>query len=36
MRGYYLVTPESGENKPALGQFQAWLQRQANAATNQR
>lgn len=35
MRGYYLVTPESAENKPALSQFHAWLQRQSTAATLQ-
>jgi len=28
-RAYYLVTPEHGDNKPALQTFQAWLTQQA-------
>jgi len=31
-RAYYLVTPERGEGKPALGLFSAWLLRAAQAA----
>ena len=32
-RGYYLVTPERGDSKPALDNFSAWLRDAARVAT---
>jgi DNA-binding transcriptional LysR family regulator len=33
-RAYYLVTPERGEERPALSAFQAWLEREVSRAAS--